>query len=75
MKCVICKNGDRLKSTTNLSFDKDGAIVVFTEVPCLKCGQCGEVYLADEVSQILFKALEKISKNSGEVSIQKFNAA
>ena len=75
MKCVICKTGDRVEAKTTLTFDKEGSIIVFKEVPCDKCDQCGEVYLSEKISQQLFKSLDKISSTAGEVSIQKFEAA
>ena len=75
MKCVICKSGETVDSKTTLTFDKEGSIIVFKDVPCLKCEQCGEIYLSEETSQQLLKNLQKVSQYGGEITIRKFNAA
>lgn len=42
MKCIACKTGDLADGTTIVTLEKDGAIIVFKDVPALVCTQCGK---------------------------------
>lgn len=75
MKCVICKTGESSEAKTTLTFEKNSSVIIFKDVPCMKCEQCGEVYISEEVSGQLFKTLNEVSRYAGEVSIQRFQAA
>ena len=75
MKCVICKNGDTKKTTAFATFEKSNSTIIFKNVPCLKCEQCGEVYFEENISSKLMSRLKELSNYAGEINIQIFDAA
>ena len=57
MKCLSCKM-EEMQEATNPYFVKlSNCYVIIENVPCYKCGQCGEVYYKASV-------LEKIDRKS-----------
>jgi len=42
MKCVICKHGETVDGFTSIILEKNGATIVFQQVPALVCDNCGE---------------------------------
>jgi YgiT-type zinc finger domain-containing protein len=75
MICTICKTGETEAAMTTMTFERDGSVIVFKDVPCMKCNQCGEIYLEEETSVKLLEELNNVVKYAGEVSIQRFDAA
>ena len=72
MKCVICKNGETKDGFTTITLEKNGATLVFKNVPALVCDNCGEKYLSEEISRkLLFKAKE-IVRSGVEVDIRDY---
>jgi len=72
MKCVICKHGETQDGFTTITLEKNGATLVFKNVPALVCDNCGEKYLNDTITKdLLFKAKE-IVKNGVEVDIRDY---
>ena len=62
MKCVICKHGDTVDGFTSIILEKNGATIVFQQVPALVCDNCGEKYIDGKVtSSLLLKANEIIA--------------
>ncbi len=49
MKCFFCK-GDMIESTTTRVVEIGNCVVVIKNVPCLKCDQCGEAFINDEIA-------------------------
>jgi len=72
VKCVICKNGETKDGFTTITLEKNGATLVFKNVPALVCDNCGEKYLSEEISRkLLFKAKE-IVRSGVEVDIRDY---
>jgi YgiT-type zinc finger domain-containing protein len=62
MKCVICKHGETVDGFTSIILEKNGATIVFQQVPALVCDNCGEKYIDGKVtSSLLLKANEIIA--------------
>jgi len=62
MKCVICKHGETIDGFTSIILEKNGATIVFQQVPALVCDNCGEKYIDGKVtSSLLLKANEIIA--------------
>jgi len=62
MKCVICKHGETVDGFTSIILEKNGATIVFQQVPALICDNCGEKYIDGKVtSSLLLKANEIIA--------------
>ena len=54
MKCVICKHGETMDGFTSVTLEKNGATIVFQQVPALVCDNCGEKYIDSKVASSLF---------------------
>lgn len=50
MKCIVCRNGETLPGTTTVTFHREGQTVVVNAVPAEVCENCGEDYVAEDVS-------------------------
>jgi YgiT-type zinc finger domain-containing protein len=69
---MICKHGETKDGFTTVTLEKNGATLIFKNVPALVCDNCGEKYLADSISkELLFKAKE-ILKSGVEIDIRDY---
>lgn len=55
MNCIVCRNGDTYPGTTTVTFHRDGRTLVVNEVPAEVCENCGEAYIAEEVTAELLR--------------------
>ena len=53
MKCMSCKAGDIRPEKTTYFTQLNNCYVIIENVPCLKCGQCGEEFLNTVVAEKL----------------------
>ena len=44
MKCLSCKNGNMLSSTTTYFTEFNNCMLIIKNVPCMKCEQCVRLY-------------------------------
>ena len=72
MKCVICKHGDTELSTTTLTLERGGSVVVFKEVPAQVCTNCGEAYVDEEISVKLLGMAEQSVRDGIEIGVRKY---
>ncbi len=72
MKCVICKHGDTESSTTTLTLERAGTVVAFKEVPAQVCTNCGEAYVAEEISTKLLAMAEQSVRDGVEIGVRKY---
>ena len=72
MKCVICKHGDTESSTTTLTLEREGAVVVFKEVPAQVCTNCGEAYVDETISEKLLGVAEQCIRDGVEIDVRKY---
>lgn len=56
MKCVICKVGETRHGHTAITLERDTATLVFKAVPAEGCANCGEAYVAEEISRQILAA-------------------
>lgn len=71
MQCVICKIGTTHKEKANITLERDGAFVIFSNVDAEVCDNCGEAYFdADTTIWLQKKAGEEFSKGK-EVALVK----
>jgi YgiT-type zinc finger domain-containing protein len=75
MKCVVCKKGETKAGTTTLTLERDGATLVFKEVPARVCGNCGEAYVDEEITARLLQTAEEAARSGIQVEIRQYNAA
>jgi YgiT-type zinc finger domain-containing protein len=69
---VICKHGDTELSTTTMTLERDGAVVAFKDVPAQVCRNCGEAYVAEEISAKLLGMAEQSVRDGIEVGVRKY---
>lgn len=55
MNCIVCRNGDTHPGTTSVTFHRDGRTLVVNEVPAEVCENCGEAYIAEDVTAELLR--------------------
>ncbi len=58
MNCSVCRNGDTQPGTTTVTFHRDGRTLVVNEVPAEVCENCGEAYVAEDVTAELLRMAE-----------------
>lgn len=69
MNCFFCK-GELADSTTTHVVALDKCIIIVKNVPCTRCGQCGETFFDDNVAKQLEKIVESVKHSiMSEVAI------
>ena len=74
MNCVICKHGTTEPGLVTVTLNRGNTVVVFKEVPAEICTNCGEYYLAEEVSKKLMARANAAVAAGAEVEIIKYAA-
>ena len=74
MKCVICKTGDVTDGKTTVTLERGETTVVIKNVPAQVCGQCGEYYLSDEMTEKVMAMAEEAVSKGAEVEILRWAA-
>ncbi len=69
---MICKHGETKDGFTTITLEKNGATLVFKNVPALICDNCGEKYLADNITKDLLFRAKEIVKSGVEVDIRDY---
>lgn len=72
MKCFFCKDDMEQASTTHVVELQTGLVVV-RNVPCLKCPQCGEVFLSGKVVQTLERIVDTLKNAMTEVAVVNYS--
>ncbi len=72
MTCTICKHGETKKGTTTITLEKDGATIVFQEVPALVCDNCGEAYVEGTITRELLISAQDIVSKGVRVDIRNY---
>ncbi len=72
MKCPVCK-GTVKRSKTNFPVELEGGFLIVKDVPADVCGQCGEVFIPDDIAASLEKTVEAARKNKAEVEIVSYD--
>ena len=75
MQCVVCHNGSTLPGTTTVTFDRAGSTIVVRSVPAEICENCGEVYVAEAVTESLLASVREARTAGTEVLIREYSPA
>lgn len=75
MKCIVCHNGETQPGTTSVTFHRDGQTVVVNEVPADVCENCGEAYVAEDVTAQLLEIAADARKAQAQVLVRDFAPA
>ncbi len=75
MKCLVCKHGETRPGPTTVTLERGATTVVFKGVPALICDNCGEEYLADDVTRTLLTRAEEAVQEGVQVDVRQYLAA
>lgn len=74
MKCVICKRGETMPGTVNVTLERGETIVIVRATPASVCTTCGEYYLDEPVAARVFAQAEDAVRRHAEVEILRYAA-
>ncbi|MBS1920826.1 MAG: type II toxin-antitoxin system MqsA family antitoxin [Bacteroidetes bacterium] len=72
--CPTCKNGTLKPGTTTVTVEREGALIIFKEVPADVCDNCGAYFLNEQISNELYEKANRAIKNGAQVEIMKLTA-
>jgi YgiT-type zinc finger domain-containing protein len=75
MKCVICKVGETRRGRTLVTLERESTTLVFKAVPAQVCANCGEAYVAEEVSRQILATAEHAARSGVQVDVREFVGA
>ena len=75
MKCVICKQGTTAPGSATVTLERGESTFVFKEVPAAVCENCGEEYVAEEVTAKVLQQAEEAVSLGVELDVRHFRAA
>jgi YgiT-type zinc finger domain-containing protein len=70
----MCPAGTLQEGSTTVTMERDGAMIVFKEVPADVCNTCGEAYLDEEVSEHVYQQAEAAVEIGVEVDVRRYDA-
>ena len=74
MKCVVCKQAETHPGKTTVTLERNGATLVFKDVPAQVCPNCGEDYVDDAVARGLIQSAEDMVASGAQVDIRSYPA-
>ena len=75
MRCIICKVGETRPGRTLVTLDRESTTLVFKAVPAEVCANCGEAYVAEEVSRQILATAEQAARSGVQVDVREFVGA
>jgi len=72
MTCLFCKHGKSAPGTTTVTLERGATTVIIKQVPAEICGNCGEPFVAAEISRRLLELSEAAVARGAEVEIRRF---
>jgi YgiT-type zinc finger domain-containing protein len=74
MKCVICREGQTTPGQATVTLQRGDSTIIFKNVPAQVCGNCGEYYLSEYVTDQLLTRAEAAVQSGAELEILRFAA-
>lgn len=74
MKCVVCKQAQTRSGTTTVTLERQGATLVFKDVPAQVCPNCGEDYIDEAVAGALLQSAQEMVASGTQVDIRRYSA-
>ena len=75
MKCARCGK-DAYASTTAEAIELgNGSLLVIRNIPCYKCGECGEIFYTGDVVERLERMEEEAKQFVREITVLDYAAA
>lgn len=75
MKCIVCHNGQTQPGRTTVTWHRAGQTVVVNEVPADVCENCGEAYVAEEVTAQVLEIAADACEAHAQVLVRDFAPA
>ena len=75
MNCPICKTGKMAPGFATVVLTRGDSTVVIKEVPATVCDDCGEYYLDEEATRIVYARSEELVAAGTDVSVLRFQVA
>ena len=75
MKCIVCHHGETVAGVTTVTFDRVGSTIVVRSVPAEVCENCGEAYVAEDVTESLLEFVRDARNAGTEVLIREYTPA
>jgi len=72
MNCIVCHQGETQPGTTTVTFHRDGRTLVVNEVPADVCENCGEAYIAEDVTAELLRIADEARQAQAIVLIRDY---
>jgi len=74
MNCIICRHGETHPGKTTVTFHRDGRTLVVNEVPAEVCENCGEAYVAEEVTAQLLRIASEARQAQAIVLVRDYRS-
>lgn len=75
-QCPVCPAGTLRKAsdggTTTLTMERDGATIVFKDVPADVCDVCGEAYIHEDVSAAVYEKAEEAVEEGVQFDVRRW---
>jgi len=75
MQCLICKHGQTAQATVTVTLERQGATVVFRQVPAQVCQTCGEQYVNEATTARLLAQAADAVRAGVQVEVRAYAAA
>lgn len=75
LKCLVCKADIMNESKSTYFTQLENCYVIIDNVPCMKCGQCGEVVYSASVMEKIDDILEKVKDIASKIFIMDYEKA
>ena len=75
MKCIVCHHGRTEHGATTVTFHRDGQMVVVNDAPAEVCENCGEAYVAGDVTEQLLEMAAEAHRAHARVLLRPFAPA
>lgn len=75
MKCPICKHGNTRKGVASMTLERNGATLVFKNVPADICENCGEIFHDESTTHALLVQAESAAARGVELDVRQFAEA
>jgi len=75
VRCSICKHGQTSPARVTVTLERNGATLVFRDVPAEVCQTCGEQYVDERTTSRLLAQANEAVKAGVQVEVRAYLAA
>jgi len=75
MNCAICRVGETRPGRTAVTLERGTTTLVFKAVPAEVCANCGEAYIAEDISRQILATAEDAARSGVQVDVREFVGA